>query len=295
VRRWPRRRFLFARPVAMVAAIYLASISLVAISSSWLARAPDVLPGAAERFHPPVPHDPNAIELGERLERPSRAHLLGTDDLGRDLASRMIHGAAVSLTIAAAATFSAVFLGTLLGSLAGYWGGAADWVISRLIETISCFPFLFLLLAIVSVATPSVGTTVLALTITGWTTEARLVRAEFLRLRKIEFAEAARASGARHWRIAFRHLLPHALTPVLVSASFAMGSAILLESAISFLGFGVSMPTPSWGGILADAQANLSTAWWMALFPGVAIALTVLACNILGETLRDALDPREVR
>src|SRR5947209_758589 len=182
----------------------------------------------------------------------------------------MIHGARVSLVIGFSATIIALIVGSFLGAIAGYYGGAADWLVSRLIEIVLCFPFLFLVLGIVALFGPSFYTIMIALGLTSWTTEARFIRGEFLRIRDLEFAQAARASGARDGRIIFRHLLPNALAPVLVSSSFGVASAILIESALSFLGFGVPLPTPSWGNILSAAQLHIEYAWWLAVFPGIA-------------------------
>ena len=241
---------------------------------------------------PLLTSDPNDVDLASRLQPPEHAHRMGTDDLGRDVLARVVHGARVSLAVGLAATAIALIIGSLLGALAGYYGGAADWIVSRLIEIVLCFPFLLLVLAIVALFRPSFLTILIALGLTSWTTEARFVRGEFLRIREMEFAQAARASGARDARIIFRHLLPNALGPVLVSASFGVASAILIESALSFLGLGVPPPTPSWGSILSAAQQHIEYAWWLALFPGVAIFLTVAAFNIIGDRFRDALDPR---
>ncbi|HUP45344.1 MAG TPA: ABC transporter permease [Thermoanaerobaculia bacterium] len=239
-----------------------------------------------------APYPPDAIDFSRRLLPPGTDHLLGTDDLGRDVLSRMIYGARVSLAIGLLATALSLVVGLFLGAVAGYYGGAADWIVSRLIELVLCFPFLVLVLAIVALFRPSLWTILIALGITSWTTEARFVRAEFLRIRELEYAQAARASGARDPRIIFRHLLPNALAPVLVSASFGVASAILVESALSFLGYGVALPTASWGSILAVAQEYIDFAWWLALFPGLAIFLTVASFNLIGDRLRDVLDPR---
>jgi peptide/nickel transport system permease protein len=238
-----------------------------------------------------VRYSPDRVDLVHRLAAPSPEHWLGTDDVGRDVLSRMIHGSRISLAVGMTATAIAVILGCLFGSLAGYYGGAVDWVISRMIEVVLCFPFLFLLLAVVALFRPSLLTIVIALGVTSWTSEARYVRGEFLRIREMEFALAARASGAGDLRIIVRHLLPNALAPVLVSASFGVAYAILAESALSFLGFGVPLPTPSWGGILATAEQFLGYAWWLAVFPGAAIFLTVVAFNIIGDRVRESLDP----
>jgi len=243
-------------------------------------------------FAPFITADPDVPDIAHRLEPPSAAHRLGTDDLGRDLLARLVHGARVSLTVGLTATAISLLVGSLLGAIAGYYGGAADWTISRLIEVVLCFPFLFIVLGIVALFRPSLYTLVIALGLTSWTTEARFMRGEFLRIRDIEFAQAARASGAHDARIIFRHLLPNALAPVLVSASFGVASAILIESALSFLGLGVPLPTPSWGNILDAAQEHIDYAWWLAVFPGVAIFLTVAAFNIIGDRARESFDPR---
>ncbi|HEY0372349.1 MAG TPA: ABC transporter permease [Thermoanaerobaculia bacterium] len=240
----------------------------------------------------PVRFSPNSIDLPARLQPPNGDHLLGTDDLGRDILSRMIHGARVSLTVGFFATAIALIIGCLLGAIAGYYGGAADWIVSRTIEVLLCFPFLFLVLGIVALFKPSLYTLMIALGLTSWTSEARYVRGEFLRLRELEFAQAARASGARDARIIFRHLLPNALAPVLVSASFGVAVAILTESALSFLGLGVPLPTSSWGSMLSQAHEHIEYAWWLILFPGLAIFTTVASFNVVGERFREALDPR---
>lgn len=250
-------------------------------------------PAAGEVLIPaPVPFSPNTIDLPQRLKEPGGGHLLGTDDLGRDILARMIHGARVSLTVGLLATAIALIIGSLLGAIAGYYGGAADWIVSRAIEVVLCFPFLFLVLGIVALFKPSLWTIMIALGITSWTSEARYVRGEFLRLRELEFAQAARASGARDARIIFRHLLPNALAPVIVSASFGVAVAILTESALSFLGLGVPLPTASWGSMLSQAHEHIEYAWWLILFPGLAIFTTVASFNLVGERFREALDPR---
>jgi len=241
---------------------------------------------------PMITGDPNAVDIASRLRPPDHAHRLGTDDLGRDVLSRVVHGARVSLTVGLTATLISLLIGSLLGAIAGFYGGVADWLVSRLIEVVLCFPFLLLVLGIVALFRPSFITIMIALGLTSWTTEARFVRGEFLRIRDMEFAQAARASGARDARIIFRHLLPNAFAPVLVSASFGVASAILIESALSFLGMGVPPPTPTWGNILYSAEQHLEYAWWLAVFPGIAIFLTVAAFNIIGDRVRDALDPR---
>jgi len=269
---WPR----FKRSkLAVVALVYVGFMTLVALLAPLLS-----------------PFGPDDVDVVNRLHPPDAVHRLGTDDLGRDVLARMIHGARISLTVGYAATALALIIGSLFGALAGYYGGAVDWLVSRLIEVVLCFPFLFLVLGIVALFRPSLWTIMIALGLTTWTSEARFVRGEFLRLRGLEFAHAAKASGARDRRIIFRHLLPNALAPVLVSASFGVASAIVTESALSFLGFGLPPPTASWGSILSTAQQYIDYAWWLVVFPGVAIFTTVAAFNIIGDRFRDALDPR---
>ena len=276
------RRFRRSK-LAVIALAYVALMTLMAL------LAPVI---AASRPSAPIPFGPNDVDLAHRLEPPTPQHHFGTDDVGRDVLARMIHGARISLTVGFTATGISLIVGSLLGALAGYYGGAADWIVSRVIEVVLCFPFLFLVLAIVALFQPSLYTIMIALGLTSWTTEARFVRGEFLRIRGLDFAQAARASGARDARIIVRHLLPNALAPVLVSASFGVASAILIESALSFLGLGVPLPNASWGGILSVAEEHIQYAWWLALFPGVAIFLTVAAFNIIGDRFREAIDPR---
>jgi peptide/nickel transport system permease protein len=275
------RRFRRSR-LAVVALVYVVFVGLLAIAAPIIAGSKSSL----------IPFGPNDVDVASRLRAPDSQHRFGTDELGRDVLSRMIHGARVSLSVGLMATAMALIVGSILGALAGYYGGAADWLVSRLIEVVLCFPLLFLALAIVALFGPSVWTVMIALGLTTWTSEARYIRGEFLRIREMEFAHAARASGARDSRIIFRHLLPNALAPVLVSASFGVAYAILTESALSFLGLGVPLPTATWGSILASAQQFIEYAWWLIVFPGVAIFLTVAAFNIIGDRFRDALDPR---
>ena len=275
------RRFRRSR-LAVIALVYVGFVALLAIAAPMIASSSKSL----------IPFGPNDVDAANRLHPPDALHRFGTDELGRDVLARMIHGARVSLTVGILATAMALIVGSFLGAMAGYYGGAVDWLVSRLIEVVLCFPLLFLALAIVAFFGPSVWTIMIALGLTTWTSEARFVRGEFLRIREMEFAYAARASGARDARIIFRHLLPNALAPVLVSASFGVAYAILTESALSFLGLGVPLPTATWGSILASAKEFIEYAWWLVVFPGVAIFLTVAAFNIIGDRFRDALDPR---
>jgi peptide/nickel transport system permease protein len=268
------RRFARSK-LAVAALVYVAAITFIAAAAPLFSK-----------------YDPNGVDLLHRLNPPDAQHHFGTDDLGRDVLARMMFGARVSLTIGFAATALSLILGSFFGALAGYYGGAIDWIVSRIIEIVLCFPFLFLLLGIVALFNPSMTTILVALGLTSWTTEARFIRGEFLKVREMEFAQAARASGAGDARIIFHHLLPNALAPVLVAASFGVANAILVESALSFLGLGVAVPTASWGSILSIAEEFIDYAWWLVIFPGLAIFTTVASFNIIGDRFRDALDPR---
>ncbi len=236
--------------------------------------------------------DPGAIDVSARLQAPGGAHLLGTDDLGRDVLTRILYGARISLLVGFVAVGIATLIGILLGAAAGYYGGWIDSVIMRFVDIMLCFPSFFLILAVIAFLEPSIWNIMIIIGLTGWMGVARLVRAEFLSLRERDFVLAARALGASDGRVIFRHVLPNALSPVLVSATLGVAGAILTESALSFLGIGVQPPTPSWGNMLIAGKQTLGTAWWLSAFPGLAILLTVLGYNLLGEGIRDALDPR---
>jgi peptide/nickel transport system permease protein len=222
----------------------------------------------------------------------SLEHLLGTDPLGRDLLARIVFSARVSLVVGIAAVALAGSLGTLLGLLAGYYGRRLDAVVMRLADVQLAFPFILLVITFMAVLGPGLRNVILALGIAGWTTYARVVRAETLSLRSREFVDGARTVGASDVRILLRYVLPNVVSPVLVIASFAVASTIIVESSLSFLGLGVQPPAPTWGGILSDGRAYLGTAWWVAALPGLAITVTVLSINLVGDWLRDLLDPR---
>jgi len=244
------------------------------------------------------PADPLLQDVSVRLKPPTleggdgQAHLLGTDHLGRDILSRLIYGARISLAIGISAVAVAGTLGTLIGLVAGYRGGRVDDLCMRLTDTMLAMPFILLALAVIAVLGSSLRNIIFVLGITSWVSYARVVRAEVLTLRTREFVAAAQALGGHGTRIIFRHLLPNVLTPVIVIATLEVARMIILESALSFLGLGVQPPTPTWGGMLADGRAYLSTAWWLATFPGLCIMLSVLGINLLGDWLRDILDPR---
>ncbi len=243
-------------------------------------------------LYPPVRYGPTEIDLSANLEPPGGGHWLGTDDRGRDVLARMIFGSRVSLSVGFVAVSIYTFIGIFLGALAGYYGGKVDVLISRSIEVMMCFPTFFLVLTVLAFLKPSIYNIMIILGITGWPGVARLVRGEFLKQRQLDYVAAARAVGASDLRIIFSHILPNSLAPVLVSATFGVAGAILVESSLSYLGFGVPPPTPSWGEILSQSKHYIDFAWWLTVFPGFAIFLTVTAYNLVGEGLRDAVDPR---
>ena len=232
-------------------------------------------------------HDPNKIVLEDVLAGPTQKHILGADQLGRDLFSRMLFGARVSLLVGVIAVGIAVLAGLVLGSLAGFLGGIADTLIMRFVDIMLCFPAFFLILAVAAILEPSIFNIMLIIGLTSWMGIARLVRAEILSLKEKEFILAARAIGLSNFRIILNHLIPNALSPVIVNATLGVAGAILLESSLSFLGLGVQPPQASWGNILAESKAVLGVAWWMSVCPGLAILLTVLGFNLLGEGLRE--------
>jgi peptide/nickel transport system permease protein len=237
-------------------------------------------------------HSPTAYDLDSILKPPSAAHWLGTDEEGRDVFARMVFGTRVSLTVGLISVALYVLIGVLLGALAGYFGGWVDTAVSRAIEVMICFPTFFLILAVLAFVGPSLVNIMVVIGLTSWPGIARLVRGEFLKLRKQDFVMAGKVVGAGNWRIILRHILPNSLAPVFVSATFGVASSILIESSLSFLGFGVQPPTPSWGEILSQSRDFMDIAWWLALFPGLAIFVSITAYNLVGEGLRDAIDPR---
>lgn len=244
------------------------------------------------KLFPPIRYSPSEYDLDFVVLPPSRAHILGTDEQGRDLASRMIHGARVSIFIGFIAVFIYVAIGIVVGAAAGYYGGVTDIVVSRIIEIVMCFPTFFLILTILALWGPSLASVMFVIGITGWTGIARIVRGEFMRLRESDYVAAARAAGAGDFLIIFKHILPNALSPVLVSATFGIAATILVESSLSFLGFGVQPPTPSWGDILSQSRDFMDFAWWLTIIPGLAIFVTITSYNLVGEGLQEAMDPK---
>lgn len=239
-----------------------------------------------------APYDPAAIEVSAKLQAPSWIHPLGTDQLGRDVLSRMLYGARISLSVGFVAVGISLLIGVLVGAVAGFYGGLVDSVLMRLVDVMLCFPTFFLILTVVALLGPNILNVMVVIGLTSWMGTARLVRAEFLSLREREFVLAARALGLSNRRIIFRHILPNALAPIFVAATLDVATAILIEAGLSFLGFGVQPPAPSWGNILTEGRVYIFDAWWLTLFPGLAILLTVLSFNLCGEGLRGALDPR---
>jgi peptide/nickel transport system permease protein len=239
-----------------------------------------------------APYDPLVQDLGSRLRPPSSEHWLGTDSLGRDIASRILYGARISLIIGIVVVTAAGVVGTAIGLVAGYAGGLVDEVLMRLTEVFLAFPALILAMAIAGALGPSLTNAIIAIAAVTWAVYARLVRGQILSLRRREFVEAARAMGASRTRIVVRHLLPNALAPLMIQASFDLGSSIIAAAGLSFIGFGAQPPTPEWGVMISEGRNYISTQPWLSLFPGLAILLAVGSFNLLGDGLRDAFDPR---
>lgn len=265
----------------MLALRFLILIAAIAVFATWLA--------------PYDPYDqPDIIALASRP--PNLAHPFGTDIYSRDVFSRLIYGARISLSVALLAVLLSVTVGTAYGAIAGYLGGRVDGVMMRIIDALLSIPRVLVLLAIFALwGSVSLGALVLILGLTGWFATSRLVRAQVLALKAEEMVVAARALGARHRRILWRHILPGVTSTVVVAATLGIGNVIILEAGLSFLGVGVQPPIPSWGNMISDGTSNVAGLWWMSLFPGLAIVLTVMAFNVIGDALRDALDPREIQ
>ena len=239
-----------------------------------------------------APHDPLAQDLAKSLQGPSLEHWFGTDSFGRDIFSRVLYGARISLLVGVASQAIAFALGVLLGVVSGYYGGRIDNLVMRLADVTLAFPTLLLLIAITAAFRPSLVVVFVAIGVVGWAGLARLVRSQALVVRELDFVQAARALGLRDARLLARHVLPNCLAPAIVAVTLGMAGAILLEAALSFIGLGAQPPTPSWGSMISDGRDFLRTAPWISVFPGLAIGLVVLGFNLFGDGLRDAMDPR---
>lgn len=264
-----------SNPLAMVGFIIIVSVFILAMLAPLIS-----------------PYDPNDIDVKAILLAPSWQHWMGTDGLGRDVLSRMLHGGRISLLVGLVAVGIATAIGIVLGAISGYYRGWVDTFIMRLVDVMLSIPSFFLILAVIAFLTPSIWNIMIVIGLTSWMGVTRLVRAEFLSLSGREFVLASRTLGAKDARLIFTHLLPNSLTPIIVSAVLGVAGAVLMESGLSFLGLGVQAPQASWGNILTDGKEYIQFAWWLSLFPGLAILITVLGYNLLGEGLRDALDPR---
>jgi peptide/nickel transport system permease protein len=268
------RRFKRNRP-AVVGGLIVLSVFLIALFAPMLS-----------------PYDPSYIDVDKILIGPTQIHPLGTDELGRDILSRMIWGSRISLLVGFVAVGISILIGILIGAAAGYYGGWLDDVLMQLVDIMLSVPTFFLILAVIAFVGPNIWNVMIIIGVTSWMGVARLVRGQFLALNEMDYVTAARALGAKDGRMIFFHILPNAMSPVYVSAVLGIAGAILVESSLSFLGLGVQPPTPSWGNIITAGKDLIDIAWWLTLFPGLAILITVLGYNLLGEGLQDALNPR---
>ncbi|GAT33658.1 peptide/nickel transport system permease protein [Terrimicrobium sacchariphilum] len=241
------------------------------------------------------PYNPNTTELTQKLMPPSAAHWLGTDNLGRDVLSRLLNGSYISLTVGFVAVAVSLFIGVTVGAISGYFGGWIDNIIMRVVDAILCFPSFFLILTAVALLGPNIMNIIVVIGLVSWTGTARLVRAEFLTLRETEYVRAAKALGIRTPGIIFRHILPNAAAPIIVTAVVGIPDAILTEAGLSFLGFGVQPPQATWGNIISDGKTYLLDAWWLIVFPGMAIFIAALAFYLAGDALRQAAESRSER
>lgn len=270
-----RPSFLSRYALFIIGLVLVGTISVFSILAPWIA-----------------PYEPSALNVDAVLQSPSSAHIMGTDALGRDVFTRILYGGRVSLWVGFVAVGISTAIGLILGLVSGFFGKIVDEIIMRGVDVMLCFPSFFLILAVIAFLEPSLVNIMVVIGLTSWMGVARLVRAEALSLRERDFVQAAKAAGANPARIIFRHILPNAMAPVLVSATLGVAGAILVESSLSFLGLGVQPPDASWGNMLTEGKEVLGVAWWLSVFPGLAILFTVLGYNLLGESLRDILDPR---
>jgi len=269
------RQLMRQSPLMLIGGTLVLGVALLAVLAPWIA-----------------PYDPTDIDVSVILMPPSWQHWCGTDTLGRDVFSRMLYGARVSLAVGFVAVGISLVLGLILGAVAGFFGGRTDSILMRITDMVLCFPTFFLILAVIAFLEPSIWNIMIVIGLTSWMGVARLVRAEFLSLSHREFVLAAHSLGAGPVRLMWRYLLPNAMGPILVSAILGIAGAVLIESGLSFLGLGVQPPDASWGNILTDGKDNIQIAWWLSVYPGMAILTTVLGYNLLGEGLRDYFDPK---
>jgi len=270
-----------ADPMARVSVIIIILFALLAGGTALLSS-----------FGVNWPYDPNLTSLEQKLLPPSPSHWLGTDNLGRDVLSRMLHGASISLTVGLIAVAVSLGIGVVVGAIAGYFGGKVDQILMRSVDALLCFPTFFLILTAVALLGPSLINIVIVIGLVSWTGTARLVRGEFLTLRETEYVKSARVLGQRACTIITRHILPNAAAPILVTAVLGIPDAILSEAGLSFLGFGVQPPQATWGNIIADGKTYLLDAWWLILFPGLAILVASLSFYLAGDALREAAESR---
>ncbi len=274
------RRF-WAQPIALISVIVILFFAITAGGTA-------ILSATGHRW----PCDPNTTNLEQKLLPPSPQHWLGTDNLGRDVLSRMLHGAGISLTVGFIAVAVSLGIGLVIGAIAGYFGGLTDQILMRSVDALLCFPTFFLILTAVAILGPSLINIVVVIGLVSWTGTARLVRGEFLTLRETEYVKGARVLGQGHWSIITRHILPNAAAPILVTAVLGIPDAILTEAGLSFLGFGVQPPQATWGNIIAEGKSYLLDAWWLNLFPGLAILLAALSFYLAINALQEAAEHR---
>ncbi|MDX8389958.1 MAG: ABC transporter permease [Mariprofundaceae bacterium] len=263
------------QPLLLIGSVIVLTVTLLALFAPLLA-----------------PYDPAAINVRTMLLPPSLEHWCGTDTLGRDLLSRMLYGARISLSVGLVAVGISILVGLVLGTVAGYFGGFVDTMIMRFTDMVLCFPTFFLILAVIAFLEPSIWNIMIVIGFTSWMGVARLTRAEVMSIRQREFVQSAESLGVVGFRMILRYVLPNAMGPILVSAVLGIAGAVLIESGLSFLGLGVQPPDASWGNILIEGKDNIQIAWWLSVFPGMAILVTVLGYNLMGEGLRDHFDPR---
>lgn len=277
------RRF-FRNPVGVVSFGLVAVVIAVAVSVAVLSF-----------FGCFIPFDPNATNLEAKLLPPGGEHWLGTDNLGRDVFSRILQGSYISLSVGFIAVFVSLSIGVVVGAVSGYLGGWVDNVLMRAVDAIMCFPSFFLILTVVAMLGPNIVNVIVVIGLVSWTGTARLVRAEFLTLRETEYVRAARCLGQGNWKIIFRHILPNAAAPIFVTAVLGVPDAILAEAGLSYLGFGVQPPQATWGNIITDGKVYILDAWWLIVFPGLAIFLSALGFYLVGDSLRQAAETRSER